>query len=353
MKSKFSLYAIVLLTLAIFLSGCATGVTPSSWPGVSSDGEKVYVASTAHIYAVQLSNGSESWRYPAKPDAKKTFFAPPILTEDGQLIAGGYNRVLYSLDPADGSENWTFTEAKDRYIGGILNTGELILAPNADFHLYALDLDGKLKWKFTADAELWAPPVVDGEKAYFGSLGHTVYAVNIKTGKLLWSKKVDGAILGSLSIGDKGNLFVSTQGKSVYALNQTDGEIKWQHPLSSWIWSGPIFADGIVYCGDQGGKFVALKAETGKEVWSLQPDGPILGSGLLIPEGILFGTESGSLVAVDSAGKTIWTQTITGKNYGTPILTGETILVAPVEGDATLVALDLKGTQQWVYTPAK
>jgi hypothetical protein len=67
----------------------------------------------------------------------------------------------------------------------------------------------------------------------------------------------------------------------------------------------------------------------------------------------VIGTESGSLIAVDAYGKTIWSKAIIGKLYSTPVLAGGVILVAPVEGDVTLIALDQNGTQQWVYTPAK
>lgn len=353
MKTKYILLFAGLMIMGLVLSGCATGMTPSSWPGIGFDKETAYISNANHVYAVQLSNGTELWRFPAKTDAKKTFYASPVLTSDGQLIVGGYDKVVYSLDPTDGSSNWTFTGATDRIIGSVAVGNGLIYVPSSDYNLYALDLKGKLQWSFNAGGSLWTQPVVDANRVYFGSLSHTVYALDAKTGKLAWSTNLDGAILGSLTLGTDGSIYAGTQGNTVFALDSATGKVKWQQAMKSWIWSGPVQSDGLVFAGDQSGEFAALDSTTGKVTWTLKPDGPILGSALIFPDGVIFGTDSGTLLAVNKAGKTIWKQTINGKLYGTPVLAGESILVAPVEGSALLVAMDQKGTQLWVYTPAK
>jgi outer membrane protein assembly factor BamB len=354
MKTKLLILALPLLILSIFLSGCATGMTPSSWPGMIADKDTAYVSAAAHVYAVQVSNGVERWRFPQKPDAKKQFYAAPTLTSDGQLIVGGYDHILYSLSPADGSINWTFADAKDRWIGSAAVSDKMIFAPSADFKLYALNMKGELQWSFTAGASFWSQPAVDGQKVYAASLDHTIYALNIETGKLAWSSKLDGGILGSLTLGADGKLYASTLGGNVYALDSSTGKTVWKKSLSSWVWSGPVLADGNVYTGDSAGMFVSMLADTGKENWTVQPDGAILGSPLVLGNMIVFGTESGSLIAVDSSkGSTTWTKSITGNLYGSPVLAGDLILVAPEAGDVTLIALDQNGAQQWVYTPVK
>jgi outer membrane protein assembly factor BamB len=47
-----------------------------------------YVSSGSFIYAVDVQNGREVWRYPAEADSKLLFYATPVLTEDGQLLIG-------------------------------------------------------------------------------------------------------------------------------------------------------------------------------------------------------------------------------------------------------------------------
>ncbi len=129
MKSlRLPLLSVVVLVIASLLSACAGVVLPSGFPGVSSDQKTAYLAFNQYVYAVDLSNGTQIWRYPDKGSSSITFFASPALTPDGQLIVGGYNNILYSLDPVSKAEKWQFA-AKDRFVGSALVTPQGIFAP--------------------------------------------------------------------------------------------------------------------------------------------------------------------------------------------------------------------------------
>ena len=84
-----------------------------------------------------------------------------------QLIVVDYEKMLTSLDPTDGTENWQFIDAKGKYIDSPLVTDDLIIAPNGDYSLYALDYEGNLVWTFEAEQALWTRPVTDGTTVYF------------------------------------------------------------------------------------------------------------------------------------------------------------------------------------------
>ena len=99
MKNKFIPVVIIMAVLTISLSACAGGrMMASGWPGIAADEETAFIAFNQHIYAVNLTNGLEQWRYPAEADNDITFYAAPAITEDGQVIAGGYDNILYSLN---------------------------------------------------------------------------------------------------------------------------------------------------------------------------------------------------------------------------------------------------------------
>ena len=353
MREKFIFLILSSLALGLLLSGCATGLTPSSWPGITSDGATAYVASATAVYAVNLENGNELWRFPEKADAKKTFYAAPVLTPDGQLIVGGYDHVLYSLNPKNGQINWQYAGARDHWIGSVLVANDLIYAPNADYDLYAFNLKGEFQWKFASMQALWAAPVSDGQRVYFGSLDRKVYALDASNGQLAWEKALAGAVLGSPILGGDGRLYVVTFGGSVSALDIATGEQLWQFSAGDFVWSSPALKDGEVYFGDSSGKFYALNASNGAQDWSLQPNSPILGTPLVAGGQILFGTEAGDLYAVDAQGQNAWKLTVNGKLYGAPVAGGVLILVAPVEGQSLLIALDQSGVQKWALTPVK
>ena len=146
----------VLVITGILLSSCTGALSASSWPGVVASQDTAYVSYTPGVFAVQLTNGSLAWRYPDKADNAKQFFAPPAIA-DTLVVAGDYANNLYGLDAKTGALKWTFTGAKGRWIGGPLVVNNLILAPNADNSLYALNFNGSLQWKFSQSSHaLWS-----------------------------------------------------------------------------------------------------------------------------------------------------------------------------------------------------
>jgi outer membrane protein assembly factor BamB len=354
------IFVLVLPVLAILLSGCAEGLQAASWPGITIDGEYAYVAAGPQLYAVALEDGDDGWKFSQKGNMQNPFaiYAAPVLTPDGQLIVGAYNTVLYSLDPKVDPEqenniNWSFTDAKDRWIGSVLVANDRIYAPNADHRLYILDFDGKLQGKpFEADNAIWSTPVTDGEKVYFTSLGSTVYALDALSGEKVWEQKIDGAILGGIAISPEGVLYIGTFSGIVTALD-TDGQTLWEKQLSGQIWSTPALSNGALYVGTSDNHLYALSTADGSEISDFEADAPVLGTPLILEDKIIFGTELGTLYFLDRETLEDDREILVGKLYGTPILAGERILVAPVNGDYTLIAFDLEGKQDWTFTPDK
>jgi outer membrane protein assembly factor BamB len=346
MKKKIFISITVLLLLAVFLGGCATGMTPSSWYGMTADSEQAYVAGGANVYAIDLNTQAEVWRFPIK----LTVFAAPVLTTDGQLLVGGYDHVLYSLDPADASENWQFTGARDRWIGSPLVANDTIYAPNADYNLYALNLDGELLWSFKADQSLWGTPVTDGELIYFGSLGGRVYALDAATGELVWKVENEGAILGSLVLAD-GRLFTSLFSGSLVAFDTRDGDMLWQETLDSGAWSGPLLEADTLYVGDRDGSLYAFSL-SGKKLWQKSLDGAIVSSPILMDGELAVGTDAGKVYFISLDGNDSRNISVEGKVYSPLLTAGTYLLITPTAGDSTVIALE-EGAESWSFTPEK
>jgi len=359
MKTKYLILMGVLLVLVVILSGCASGLTASSWSGVTADANNAYIADGPYVYAVNLQTGAEVWRYPAKAATSTPFYATPVLTPDGQLIVSSFDHKLYSLNPKTGAENWRFEQAKDRWIGGALVTSDTIYAPNADYNIYALTFTGSQKWvaPFQADQAIWGTPVTDGTNIYFGTLGRHVYAVNATTGRQVWVQIVDGAVIGSPVLAANNALYVATYGGVLVSLNTSDGTILKKESTSSWIWSGPAQDSANVYVGDANGMLYAFPLTSSSQPWTQQLTGAIIGSPLVGGTTIVVGTEAGNVYFMDNTGKNIHPVAVSGKIYTTPVAasspTGNLILVAPTGGSNILLALNQAGTIQWSFTPSK
>jgi outer membrane protein assembly factor BamB len=141
------LILILLIALgALALSACSGQAAVNTWHGLAADADRAYVSAGSFIYAVDVKNGSEVWRYPAKADAKFMYFATPVLTTDGQLLIGsvGTKHDFISLDPATGKEKWAkpFSDGKGTWVASPLVLNDTIYAPNDDGFLYILDMQG-------------------------------------------------------------------------------------------------------------------------------------------------------------------------------------------------------------------
>lgn len=356
MKSK--LIPLILILIALFLSSCGGAGTgaASSWAGLTVDAETAYLAFNQHVYAINLSNGLEKWRYPAEGKAQIAFYAPPTLTPDGQLLVGDYVKSLYSLNPGNGQENWVFAEATDRYIGSPLVADDRIFAPNAGHHLYTLDLRGNLIWSFKTKGPLWATPASDPdcECIYLASMDHHLYAIDTQTGNQKWvSEDFGGSIVSAPAFGEDGVLYVGTFASEILAIDAEQGNILWRKPTEGWVWGGLRLKDGILYFGDLKGNLYAADSKTGEILWKTSLGSSITESPLVTDDRIYVASENGGLRALDLNGNEVWNKPFNGKLYTSPVKAGDLILVAPTGSDELLFALDANGNQKWAFIPEK
>jgi outer membrane protein assembly factor BamB len=200
--------------------------------------------------------------------------------------------------------------------------------------------------------------VTDGERIFVTSLDHSVYAVDAKTYDVLWHEDVAGAIPGSPVIGSDGMLYVGSLDSELEQFDPETGRHQSVLTAKNWIWSTPVVDGDTLYFGDLDGNFYSFDTAASKLNWSIQPDGAITASAILQNDHLLIATESGNVYAIDKeSGKTLWFEQIDqkdgGKIYTTPVLAGDNILVAPLEADFYLAALDSDGRQVWTFAPGK
>jgi len=367
--SKKVLFVTIVLLAAALLSGCAGGpVRGTTWPGLAADDNTAYLADGPYVYAINLRDGRELWRYPAASDNDFVFFATPVVTADGLVIVGssGTNRSLIALDPNQVSSNnnvnspavaWTFSEAGDHWVAPPLVTNDTVFAVNADGYLYVLDLQGggssrKALKAIEIGGRLWAQPTTDGERVFLTSLDHSVIAVDIGTYEVLWREDVGGAVAGSAVPGPDGMLYVGSLASQLARFDPATGDHSPVLDAKGWIWSTPSPDGDTLYFGDLAGNIYSFNTATSSLNWpSVQPDAAVTASPLIQSEHILVATESGSVFALDRAGKVVWTQEVGGKIYTSPVAAGDLILVAPLGTEFYLAALDQNGRQVWTFAP--
>ncbi len=348
---------LIIIAAGLLLGGCATSLPTNSWPGLAATDTTAYLASGQYVYAINLNTHAEVWRFPAEAQNGTLFFNTPALTDDGQLIIGssGTNHNLYSIDAATKAENWVFTGASKPWMGPVLATPEAIYAPNSNGTLYAINpATGAEFWSFSASDALWGQPATDGQRVFIGSLDHFIYALDARTGRELWKTEFEGAIAGGPIAGPDGLVYVVSFSNAVKALDAATGSVSWTAETEAWVWTSPVLYENVLYFGDLNGSLYALSASDGSRAWApQQPNGPVVGRPLVTDEAVIFAGEDGKVVALDFGGKSLWPNEFDGKIYTAPVEAGAYILIAPMNAEFSLVALNSNGAQEWTFTPAK
>src|SRR6516164_8676576 len=132
-----------------------------------------------------------------------------------------------------------------------------------------------------------ATPLVKDGIMYITTGNDDVFALNAKTGEILWEhwsgigQQISTVCCGWLNRGlamGEGMLFLGQLDANVVALDIKTGKEVWRTPIEDWhngygITNAPLYFNGIVYSGITGGEFgirgrlTALDAKTGKVLW--------------------------------------------------------------------------------------
>lgn len=376
---------------ALTLAACGGPPQVASWPGLAADDTRAYVSSGYHIYAVDLTNGRETWRFPPAGNNNEVFAADPVVTGD-LIIAGSegpistFSGVMFGLNRADGALRWclAFDDAgaqrwgncqrapnnaqvivagislrsDDRVLGGVAVDGNEAFFGLANNLGYAIDVKtGAYLWSFKAQHPIWATPLVISDTVYFVSLDHNIYARDRQTGAERWTRSL-GASIGGTPVLKDGVLYVGTFANELHAINAANGESLWEKPFvtSGWIWGGPVYQAGRLYFTDLSGTVYVVDAQTSTPVWQTVPGGRVRISPLVVDETLLVSDKDGQVFALNLAnGAPIWNTTVRGQLLSNPVYaaTANLVLVAPHLGDNMLVALTPDGVQRWAFQPSR
>ncbi len=140
-------------------------------------------------------------------------------------------------------------------------------------------------WTFQTNGPVvMAPSVVNGI-AYLGSMDGCVYAVDVATGRLLWSFGADNQVMsqpivenGEVIFGSgnkgmgrlpSGGLVRGTGESGIYALDATTGRELWFVQTLGEDMPTPAYQNGVVYEATGGKVFYAVDAATGQQLWQI------------------------------------------------------------------------------------
>lgn len=139
-----------------------------------------------NIFAIG-ADGELSWsaRVPG------TVAASPLLTDDGLVLAGGFDGYLHAWDADDGTERWSFATRDHVYASAAQLPDGTIVQPSADGTIYGIDpADGSQRWAFDTLEPIRSSPAVDAlGRVYVGSGEGTLFVLE-PDGSLRWAMRL-------------------------------------------------------------------------------------------------------------------------------------------------------------------
>jgi len=149
-------------------------------------------------------------------------------------------------------------------------------------------------------------------------------------------------------------LFIGVDAGFFYGVDANKVKKRWQYKTEGAVHSQAGIEGDVVYFGDEKGYAYALSSADGHEIWKTFVDYPILTTPLLISDRIYYVTDTGRLIALrkDTGTEVMRSETI-DKNIGfsvkrasSPVWTNGIILFGTSTG--TLMAMRENGNVAWV-----
>jgi outer membrane protein assembly factor BamB len=332
--------------------GDTCGVIFRSGMAVAADGT-VFAIDDSALIAI-APGGTTRWRTPINSEGEVT------IGPDGTLYVQDAGSTLYAVNPTNGQVLWTYSppsgSGEVRGTAALSPDGSTLYVGSGGGVLSALTAVGTLKWTFQITGPSSgiienAPAVgLDGTiyVATFGTSGNTasdIDAVN-PDGTLKWKYTADGGFETTPAVGSDGLIVVGDDVGTVAAVRAVDGSPAWTFSSPGTLGSNGFYnssalidTNGTAYLQNQVGVFAI--GPGGTTQWTASQLAGYGSSLALDPaSGHLYVVTSSGLVALSS-----YTKTISG-TYSSPltITAGQSVLIAPGATVRASVSVQSGGT---------
>jgi outer membrane protein assembly factor BamB len=205
------------------------------------------------------------------------------------------------------------------------------------------------RWLFRARHLVEFPPVIAYGRLYFTNNPGVLYALNARTGKRAWRYSSNRCAAASPAVSRRlvFQVFLNRPpcnakrddlDGEVVAFYAGSGKIRWRRRIGPTETS-PLFANGRLFVGDWRGKVYALKANTGKVLWTHETGGEVKGAVAYSGGRVFVGSYDHHVYALEAGtGKRIWRAGAQerlgprGRFYSTPAVAYGRVYVGSTDG---------------------
>ena len=293
-----------------------SGWLSSSTPAVTGDAV-IFAVRPGRVVAVHRQSGARRWETPIN----SPILASPIVVH-GTVYIGAADKKLYALDAATGQQRWVFA-TQDWIVSAVAYAGDRVIVASQDSRLHVVGAETgrqRLIYETGMGRHIGVGPAIAGDRAYFGSVGARVWAIDWRATTYPWERAL---------------LFWQTN-LYLWGMRSTSPIQKgsvWSRRVGGDVRHTPAIAHNTVYVAAAPGKVVALDAATGGDRWRADLHKEITAAPTVAGTTVLVGTQDGVVVGLEAqTGAVQWDFATAGKITASPIVAGDTMYVASHDG---------------------
>lgn len=191
----------------------------------------------------------------------------PAVGDGYNMIVGGADQRLYSLDLITGFPNWQTTVPKTTSVAPLL-IGDKLYYAGRDGMVSAAVLgtgrrdEARSLWKFETEGAIFADMAADAQRLYVASSDRLLYCLDRATGKRLWFKRFDQKPDAEPRLAE-GRIYQTIADDGLFVLDAATGQELWRHPEGGKFLV-QIGRDAYIYESGPGHRVLRLDAATGK-----------------------------------------------------------------------------------------
>ncbi|MCX7772122.1 MAG: PQQ-binding-like beta-propeller repeat protein [Clostridia bacterium] len=182
----------------------------------------------------------------------------------GEILIAVAGNKLHAVD-TNGSLKWTYDGGWGCNPLSPVAFCDRVIFNDLSNKVCCLDIfTGSKLWEATPGGPLDQPPAYDGKSVYLTNRDGRMFALNGKTGKVLWSIEKKSRMSSPVVVNDRLFAVGTDYGSGfVTAMNTKDGSTVWSVNLNPMSFRVPVIVDELVYVSTKTGLCI-LDGQTGK-----------------------------------------------------------------------------------------
>ena len=324
----------------------------------------MFRAGPHHRGQVEVSAPRRRPRLLWKVETEGAIWAQPVIGHDGTIYVGSFDGSFSAISPS-GARRWSVELGDKIYSTALLARRGRIYVGSDDDHFFCLSRTGRVRWRLATsevarptsafDADTSPAPAPD-DGVYFAAGPH-LWAVD-GDGTVRWRYEAGDKIFSSPAVAEDGTVWFGAQDGRLYGLTP-EGEPEHRITVGHDIDASPVVTpSGGLIVGADNGRVVALAAD-GTERWRTDVGGHVRASPAVAADGTVYVSTFGpsvQIVALDGeTGAERWTASLgradRPRDYGShssPVVDASGMILAGAP-DGHLVALSASGQRLWRF----